>query len=128
MPQRLPGASTYVKSLGGALAEICWFLVELAASLLNLPDLMVESISWIMAALRAPAHKLKRAQIRLATDAGANDEEIAVSVGVGGSTLYRTLASLSVGQRNASKQTRDSSLRNLFAEPISVNEKPSQLD
>jgi hypothetical protein len=84
MPQRLPGASTYVKSLGGALAEICWFLVELAASLLNLPDLMVESISWIMAALRAPAHKLKRAQIRLATDAGANDEEIAVSVGVGG--------------------------------------------
>jgi len=34
--------------------------------------------------------KLKRAQILLATDAGASDEEIARSVGVGGSTVYRT--------------------------------------
>jgi hypothetical protein len=36
------------------------------------------------------ARKLKRAQILLAADAGASDEEIAVSVGVGGSTVYRT--------------------------------------
>src|SRR5215471_16444804 len=34
--------------------------------------------------------KLKRAQILLATDAGASDEAIATSVGVGGSTVYRT--------------------------------------
>ena len=34
--------------------------------------------------------KLKRAQILLAADAGASDEEIATSVGVGGSTVYRT--------------------------------------
>jgi hypothetical protein len=34
--------------------------------------------------------KLKRAQILLAADAGAGDEEIARSVGVGGSTVYRT--------------------------------------
>jgi transposase len=34
--------------------------------------------------------KLKRAQILLAADAGASDEEIARSVGVGGSTVYRT--------------------------------------
>src|ERR1700688_806258 len=36
------------------------------------------------------SRKLKRAQILLATDAGASDEEITRSVGVGGSTVYRT--------------------------------------
>jgi transposase len=34
--------------------------------------------------------KLKRAQILLAADAGASDEDIATSVAVGGSTVYRT--------------------------------------
>jgi transposase len=34
--------------------------------------------------------KLKRAQILLAADAGVADEEIANSVGIGGSTVYRT--------------------------------------
>ena len=36
------------------------------------------------------ARKLKRAQILLAADAGVSDEDIATSVGVGGSTVYRT--------------------------------------
>src|SRR5215475_10894469 len=36
------------------------------------------------------ARKLKRAQILLAADAGVGDEIIAGSVGVGGSTVYRT--------------------------------------
>jgi transposase len=36
------------------------------------------------------SRKLKRAQILLAADAGAGDEEIARSVGVDGSTVYRT--------------------------------------
>jgi transposase len=36
------------------------------------------------------ARKLKRAQILLAADAGVSNEEIAVNVGVGGSTVYRT--------------------------------------
>src|SRR4030088_3801944 len=36
------------------------------------------------------ARKLKRAQILLAADAGVSDEDIALSVGVGGSTVYRT--------------------------------------
>jgi transposase len=36
------------------------------------------------------ARKLKRAQILLAADAGASDEDIATSVGAGGSTVYRT--------------------------------------
>ena len=34
------------------------------------------------------ARKLKRAQILLAADAGASDEAIAASVGVGGSTVF----------------------------------------
>jgi transposase len=34
--------------------------------------------------------KVKRAQILLAADTGASDEEIATSLGVGGSTVYRT--------------------------------------
>ena len=37
-----------------------------------------------------PARRLKRAQILLAANAGVGDEDIAVSVGVGGSTVYRT--------------------------------------
>ena len=36
------------------------------------------------------ARKLKRAQILLAADRSASDEEIARSIGVGGSTVYRT--------------------------------------
>ena len=36
------------------------------------------------------ARKLKRAQILLAADGGSSDEEIARTVGVGGSTVYRT--------------------------------------
>jgi transposase len=39
---------------------------------------------------KSPARKLKRAQILLAANAGASDEDIALSVGVGGSTVYRT--------------------------------------
>jgi hypothetical protein len=39
---------------------------------------------------RHAARKCKRAQILLAADTGAGDEEIARSVGVGGSTVYRT--------------------------------------
>lgn len=37
-----------------------------------------------------PVRKLKRAQILLAADAGASDGVIAASVGIGGSTVYRT--------------------------------------
>src|SRR6202047_3589578 len=36
------------------------------------------------------ARKLKRAQVLLAADAGISDEDIAISVAVGGSTVYRT--------------------------------------
>jgi len=37
-----------------------------------------------------PVRRLKRAQILLAADAGVGDEDIASSIGVGGSTVYRT--------------------------------------
>lgn len=43
------------------------------------------------------ARKLKRAQILMAADAGADDEEIARAVGVGGSTVYRTKRRFVVG-------------------------------
>jgi transposase len=36
------------------------------------------------------ARRLKRAQILLAADAGASDDEIARTIGIGGSTVYRT--------------------------------------
>jgi transposase len=39
---------------------------------------------------KSRARKLKRAQILLAADVGVSDEDIALSVGVGGSTVYRT--------------------------------------
>jgi transposase len=50
---------------------------------------------------RHAARKLKRAQILLAADAGANDEEIARSVGVGGSTVYRTKRRFVIGNLEA---------------------------
>jgi transposase len=47
------------------------------------------------------ARKLKRAQILLAADAGARDEEIAKTVGVGGSTVSRTKRRLVLGNLEA---------------------------
>src|SRR5258708_22680217 len=44
------------------------------------------------------ARKFKRAQILLAADAGCNDEEIARTVAVGGSTIYRTRRRFLEGQ------------------------------
>src|ERR1700747_2992079 len=47
------------------------------------------------------ARTLKRAQILLAADAGVSDEEIARSVGVGGSTVYRTKRRFVLGNLEA---------------------------
>jgi transposase len=47
------------------------------------------------------ARKLKRAQILLAADAGASDAEIARSVGVDGSTVYRTKRHFVLGNLEA---------------------------
>src|SRR5438132_7011659 len=48
-----------------------------------------------------PARKLKRAQILLAADAGVSDDDIATSVGVGGSTVYRTKRRFVLGNLEA---------------------------
>ena len=44
----------------------------------------------LLSAGNHPARKLKRAQILLAADAGIADEDVAETVGVGPSTVYRT--------------------------------------
>jgi transposase len=45
--------------------------------------------------------KLKRAQILLAADAGTSDDEVAKSVGVSGSTVYRTKRRFVLGNLEA---------------------------
>ena len=47
------------------------------------------------------ARKLKRAQILLAADTGASDDDIATNVGVGGSTVYRTKQRFVLGNLEA---------------------------
>jgi len=47
------------------------------------------------------ARKLKRAQILLAADGGASDEDIITSIGVGGSTVYRTKRRFVLGNLEA---------------------------
>jgi Homeodomain-like domain-containing protein len=47
------------------------------------------------------ARKLKRAQVLLAADRGASDEEIARSIGVGKSTVYRTKRRFVLGKLEA---------------------------
>lgn len=49
-----------------------------------------EQLRGLLSGGKQAARKLKRAQILLAADAGASDEDIATSVVVGGSTVYRT--------------------------------------
>ena len=58
----------------------------------------------LLGLLRGGKHsvrKLKRAQILLAADAGASDEEIITGIGVGGSTVYRTKRRLVLGNLEA---------------------------
>src|SRR5205807_502151 len=61
------------------------------------------------------ARKLKRAQILLAAHAGASDDDIATSVAVGGSTVYRTKQRFVLGNLEAalSEQPRPGAGRKL---------------
>src|SRR5260221_2855904 len=61
------------------------------------------------------ARKLKRAQILLAADAGVSDMEIATSVAVGGSTVYRTKRRFVLGNLEAalSEEPRPGASRKL---------------
>ena len=58
---------------------------------------------------RHAARKLKRAQILLAADAGCGDEEIARTVAVGGSTVYRTKRRFVEGNLRSRCVSRDGS-------------------
>ena len=49
-----------------------------------------EELGTLLSSGKQAARKLKRAQILLAANAGVADEKIAATVGVGGSTVYRT--------------------------------------
>src|SRR6202022_1854143 len=49
-----------------------------------------DQLTTLLSGGKHAARKLKRAQILLAADAGASDEDIATGVAVGGSTVYRT--------------------------------------
>jgi transposase len=60
-----------------------------------------EQLNSILSGGKHAARRLKRAQILLAADAGATDEEIARSVGVGGSTVYRTKRRFVLGNLEA---------------------------
>jgi transposase len=62
-----------------------------------------------------PTRKLKRAQILLAADASVSDEDIATSIGVGGSTIYRTKRRFVEGnlERALSEEVRPGAERKL---------------
>jgi transposase len=60
-----------------------------------------EQLRALLSGGRHAARKLKRAQILLAADAGTSDEEIAATVGVGGSTVYRTKRRFVLGNLEA---------------------------
>src|SRR5438552_11206466 len=69
----------------------------------------------LLSAGKHAARKLKRAQILLAADAGASDDDIAINVGVGGSTVYRTKRRFVEGnlQRALSEEQRPGAERKL---------------
>jgi transposase len=58
-------------------------------------------LSALLSGGKAAVRKLKRAQVLLAADAGASDDVIATSVGVGGSTVYRTKRRFVLGNLEA---------------------------
>ena len=64
---------------------------------------------------KCSVRKLKRAQILLAADAGVSDETIAGSVGIGGSTVYRTKRRFVLGNLEAalSEEPRPGAARKL---------------
>jgi transposase len=74
-----------------------------------------EQLTALLSGGKHAARKLKRAQILLAADAGASDEDIAISVGTSGSTVYRTKQRFVLGNLEAalSEQPRPGASRKL---------------
>src|ERR1700674_3344758 len=90
------GVKVFAEGLTPAIRFSCWCVPRTRRHAMNVRyrvDLSQIERTELRALLTGGKHasrKLKRAQILLAADAGACDEEIARSVGVGGSTVYRT--------------------------------------
>jgi len=74
-----------------------------------------DQLTTLLSGGKRAVRKLKRAQILLAADAGASDEAIARSVGVGGSTVYRTKRRFVLGNLEAalSEEPRPGAQRKL---------------
>lgn len=74
-----------------------------------------EHLRTLLSGGKHAVRKLKRAQILLAADAGAGDQAIAGSVGVGGSTVYRTKRRFVLGNLEAalSEEPRPGGARKL---------------
>src|SRR3984957_20395167 len=87
-------AAMILRASPAALCSMMNFALFLPASL----RLGHAYIRALLSGGKQEARKLKRAQILLATDACASDEAIAASVGVGGSTVYRTKRRFVLGE------------------------------
>lgn len=74
-----------------------------------------DELTALLSGGRHAARKLKRAQILLAAEVGVSDEDIAISVGVGGSTVYRTKRRFVEGNLDAalSEEPRPGATRKL---------------
>src|ERR1700692_3192510 len=74
-----------------------------------------EALTTMLSGGKHAARKLKRAQILLAADAGSSDDEIACTVAVGGSTVYRTKRRFVEGnlERALSEEARPGARRKL---------------
>src|SRR5260370_34862767 len=74
-----------------------------------------DELTRLMSGGKHAARKLTRAQILLAAAAGASDEEIATTLGVGGSTVYRTKRRFVLGNLEAalSEEPRPGAARKL---------------
>ena len=75
------------------------------------------ALTALLSAGKHAVRKLKRAQILLAANAGVSDDDIATSVGVGGSTVYRTKRRFVEGnlERALSEEQRPGAERKLTA-------------
>ena len=84
----------------------------------NLSQIERAALRALLSGGKHASRKLKRAQILLAADAGASNEEIARSVGVGGSTVYRTKRRFVEGnlERALSEEPRPGAERKLTGE------------
>src|SRR5215471_14553633 len=89
----------------GLIARFVWSpLTEIRMNVryrVELSEVERQGLKALLSGGKHCARKLRRAQILLAADAGARDEEIARSVGVGGSTVYRTKRRFVLGNLEA---------------------------